>query len=157
MPDMEIAGDTRIAHGFQGDPPLGPILGNGLRRAVFGWTHTTDTPRGYRRNIIWCWVSGNPDDEPPKAKFQLFDTSGNRAPFTGVRVYCGVASKCLPRSTSDRVAQMLTLRFRFLNGKDDTPVLVPEWRNPSGHELEAQGRVPRSISRSHRSSGQPAR
>lgn len=84
---------TKIARRYEGDPELGPILANGQRRALLGWNHFRDNPNGLRSGKLWCWTSAAPGIDPPRHKLQVFDTSGNRAPFPGMRVDCGVASK----------------------------------------------------------------
>jgi hypothetical protein len=69
-------------------PELGPVLGTGQRRAVLGWNHKKDNSKGLSKGKIWCWVGGE-----AKPKLQVYDTEGNRAPFPGMRVDCGPASK----------------------------------------------------------------
>ena len=46
-----------IATSFTGNPTLGPILENGQRRALLGWTHQKDTPEGLLCGRLWCWVA----------------------------------------------------------------------------------------------------
>ena len=46
-----------IASSFTGSPTLGPILENGQRRALLGWTHQKDTPEGLLCGRLWCWVA----------------------------------------------------------------------------------------------------
>ena len=113
---------SRRVHGQL--PEMGRVLRTGLRRAVLGWVHKKDNPKGLTSGKLWCWVSA-------ANKFQVFDTEENRADFPGPRIDCGVASKLHLYVLSELIMAKF---YRFQHGPNVPSLLVLERTHPPRHE-----------------------
>ena len=68
-------------------PPLGPVLDNGLRRALIGWITRTNTSAARKKKAdqLWCWVDAS-------NHLMIYISEDNRGYLRGMRYDTGLTN-----------------------------------------------------------------